>query len=60
MNEKEFCRISGKTKEELLSYLAQEAKRRAIRKKILQIMNLITAAMWIFIEIVVLLRLFLQ
>lgn len=60
MDEKEFFKILGMTKEEWLSYKERKTKKKAIQKKILQIMKPITAAMWIFIGIVVLLRLFHQ
>lgn len=49
--------MEKKTKEEWLLYKERKAKKKAIQKKILQIMKPITAAMWIFIGIVALLRL---
>lgn len=60
MYEKEFFKILGMTREEWLSYKERKTKKKAIQKKILQIMKPITAAMWIFIGIIVLLRLFHQ
>lgn len=60
MDEKEFFKILGMTREEWLSYKERKAKKNAIQKKILQIMKPITAAMWIFIGIVALLRLAIQ
>ena len=58
--EQDFFKILGMTREEWLSYKERKAKKKAIQKKILQIMKPITAAMWIFIGIVALLRLVLQ
>ncbi len=49
--------MEKKKREEWLSYKERKAKKKAIQKKILQIMKPITAAMWIFIGIVALLRL---
>lgn len=60
MDEKEFFKILGMTREEWFSYKERKAKKESIQKKILQIMKPITAAMWIFIGIVALLRLVLQ
>jgi hypothetical protein len=57
MDEKEFFKILGMTREEWLSYKERKAKKKSIQKKILQIMKPITAAMWIFIGIAALLRL---
>lgn len=54
MDEKEFFKILRMTREEWLSYKERRAKKKAIQKKILQIMKPITAAMWIFIGIVAL------
>lgn len=56
--EQDFFRILGMTKEEWLSYQERRSRKKAIQKKILQIMKPITAAMWIFIGIVALFELF--
>lgn len=58
MDEKEFFEILRMTKEEWLSYQKRKARKKAIQKKILQIMKQIAKAMWIFIVTVVILQLF--
>lgn len=50
--EQDFFKILGMTNKE------QKTKKKAIQKKILQIMKPITAAMWVFIGIVALFKLF--